>query len=250
MGVTLFSWGYWGWGNATRQLVQAVDAAEAAKDFRPPFFVDIRFHRTGKAKGFIGRNFERTVGASRYQYIHGLGNRSIETGAPRIVIDDPKKVEDLLDLAFHLAHHDQRLIFYCACEYPRWCHRYRVATLALKRAERWGRSVRIVEWPGAKPETMQLDVTAELLAALGNGRKSIPIGKRADWREFAGLPWGSTLRLRAGNESLWVASGPARFSDGWFLPVIPEIEPSGDTSRVKRAAERFRRRYGFESRAP
>ena len=26
--ITIFSWGYWGWGNATRELVQGIDAVE------------------------------------------------------------------------------------------------------------------------------------------------------------------------------------------------------------------------------
>jgi hypothetical protein len=39
--ITLFSWGYWGWGNVTRQFVEAVDAAEASRGFAPPLFVDV-----------------------------------------------------------------------------------------------------------------------------------------------------------------------------------------------------------------
>jgi hypothetical protein len=34
--MTMFSWGYYGWGNATAQFVQAADAAEAARGFAPP----------------------------------------------------------------------------------------------------------------------------------------------------------------------------------------------------------------------
>ena len=33
--ITIFSWGYWGWGSTTRQLVQAVDATEAARGYGP-----------------------------------------------------------------------------------------------------------------------------------------------------------------------------------------------------------------------
>ncbi len=29
--VTVFSWGFWGWGTATRQLIAAVDAAEGRR---------------------------------------------------------------------------------------------------------------------------------------------------------------------------------------------------------------------------
>jgi len=40
-----FSWGYWGWGNHTRELIDAVDAVERRHGRRPPVFVDIRFSR-------------------------------------------------------------------------------------------------------------------------------------------------------------------------------------------------------------
>jgi hypothetical protein len=35
MDITLFSWGYWGWG-ATDQVVEAFDAAEQARGLHPP----------------------------------------------------------------------------------------------------------------------------------------------------------------------------------------------------------------------
>jgi hypothetical protein len=44
--LSLFSWGYWGWGNAARQLVEAVDAVEQARGFQPPLFVDVRIGTT------------------------------------------------------------------------------------------------------------------------------------------------------------------------------------------------------------
>lgn len=250
MTITLFSFGYWGWGNATRQLVQAVDAAEAAKGFEPPFFVDIRYSRSGWAEGFKGDAFQKIVGPSRYRHLRALGNQGIVTGSSSVVLEYPRAVEYLLDIAFFCASNRQRVIFYCACE-PPWdkgarCHRYTVARLALRKAEQWGRQVKIVEWPGGKPATVQLDVKGDLVKALRNGRKSIPIGRHMDWREFAGLPWGSIVRLRAKQESICVASGPAQYSNRWFLPVIEEVDPSEDASLVKRAAERFRQRYRRE----
>jgi hypothetical protein len=44
--TTLFTWGYYGWGNHTPQLVEAVDAVETSRGFEPPIFVDIRIRRT------------------------------------------------------------------------------------------------------------------------------------------------------------------------------------------------------------
>jgi len=43
--LTLFSFGYYGWGNHTRDLVEAVDTVEASRGFAPPTFVDIRIRR-------------------------------------------------------------------------------------------------------------------------------------------------------------------------------------------------------------
>jgi hypothetical protein len=49
--ITLFSWGYWGWGNATEQLVESANLAEKKRGLKPPVFVDIRRKRQGRAKG-------------------------------------------------------------------------------------------------------------------------------------------------------------------------------------------------------
>lgn len=77
--ITLFSFGYWGWGNATPQLVQAVDAAEDARGFQPPLFVDVRISRSVRAVGFRDHAFEQLVGKERYVWLRRLGNRNIET---------------------------------------------------------------------------------------------------------------------------------------------------------------------------
>lgn len=71
--ITVFSWGYWDWGNATRELVRAVDAVEAARGFNPPLFVDARFSRSVRAKGFNGNAFAQVVGSARYEWMQGLG---------------------------------------------------------------------------------------------------------------------------------------------------------------------------------
>ena len=47
--TTIFTWGYYGWGNATPQLLAAVDAVETNRGFEPPNFVDIRIRRTVRA---------------------------------------------------------------------------------------------------------------------------------------------------------------------------------------------------------
>ena len=62
MTTTLFTWGYYGWGNHTPSLVEAVDAVETERGFQPPIFVDIRLRRSVRAAGFTGQAFERLVG--------------------------------------------------------------------------------------------------------------------------------------------------------------------------------------------
>jgi hypothetical protein len=64
--VTLFTWGYYGWGNHTPQLVEAVDAVEASRGFEPPIFVDIPA-------------FEKLLGPTRHRWMKSLGNKYIET---------------------------------------------------------------------------------------------------------------------------------------------------------------------------
>ena len=116
--ATLFTWGYWGWGNATEHLVEAVDAIEAHRGFKPPLFVDIRISRSVRAKGFNGNSFEEMLGAQRHRWMKSLGNKRIVTGqGPRIQIADPGAANDLLDLAVTSAKEDRRVIFFCSCEW-------------------------------------------------------------------------------------------------------------------------------------
>ena len=58
--ITIFSWGYWGWGNATTQMVEAVDAIERDHGFLPPLFVDVRIRRSVRAVGFRDDACRRT----------------------------------------------------------------------------------------------------------------------------------------------------------------------------------------------
>ena len=72
--LTIFTWGYYGWGNHTTQLVKAVDAVEASRGFEPPIFVDVRIRRTVRAIGFQGTNFEKLLGPKRHRWMKELGN--------------------------------------------------------------------------------------------------------------------------------------------------------------------------------
>jgi hypothetical protein len=96
MTTTLFTWGYYGWGNATPQLVEAVDAVEASRGFQPPIFVDIRIRRTVRAKGFQGSAFEKLLGPSRHKWMKSLRYIETRTG-PFVQIADPAAAEELLE---------------------------------------------------------------------------------------------------------------------------------------------------------
>src|SRR5262245_2176608 len=102
--TTLFTRGYYGWGNATPQLVEAVDAVEASRGFEPPTFVDIRIRRTVRAKGFRGSAFEKLLGPTRHRWMKSLGNKFILTRTgPSPQIADRSAAGELLDLALESA---------------------------------------------------------------------------------------------------------------------------------------------------
>jgi hypothetical protein len=99
MSLTLFSWGFWGWGTATKQLVEAVEAVEASRGYQPPLFVDVRVDRSkSRAPGFKGAAFEKEFGPSRYIWMDDLGNQAIPDGGP-MRIKNPAAAETLLDQA-------------------------------------------------------------------------------------------------------------------------------------------------------
>jgi len=104
MTATLFTWGYYGWGNHTPNLVEAVDAVETSRGFQPPIFVDIRIRRSVRAAGFTGPAFERLLGQDRHRWMKSLGNKFIETKTgPNIQIADPTAADEPLDLAIESA---------------------------------------------------------------------------------------------------------------------------------------------------
>lgn len=249
--LTIFTWGYWGWGNATEQLVQAVDAVEKSRGFKPPMFVDIRIRRTVRAQGFVGDAFKKTVGESRYKWLDALGNLAIQQGG-KMQIKDPTAANTLLDIAAASAEIGRRVIFFCACERPGpaedvWCHRTEVATLLLKAAHHRKLPIQVVEWPGGEPlfDGPKIMVSDNILNGLRNEtRKSIPLGTRFPLEEMAGLPWGSlvTVRSKTSTKAIQVPTGPAYFTRGeWVLPVLDdEVD---DTSDPKKAIHDYIREW-------
>lgn len=252
--TTIFTWGYYGWGNATPQFVEAVDAVEASRGFEPPIFVDIRIRRTVRAKGFQGNAFEKLLGPSRHRWMKSLGNRFIQTRTgPNIQIADPSAAGELLDLAVDAARRKQRLLFFCSCQWPRCdgkiaCHRTTVAGLVLKAAQKRDVRVEVVEWPGGQPGPINLDVDAKVFAALRRGRMTIPLNNDLNLGQLAGLPWGSVASLYSGQEQLHRIAGPVIRQPGqWVLPIIETVlAADADREAYEREAANLRRRLGLD----
>lgn len=259
--LTLFTWGYWGWGTATDQLIQAVDAVEAARGYRPPLFVDIRISRSVRAPGFNGRAFELAVGASRYRWIDALGNVGILDGGS-LRIKDPSAADTLLDIAKASASTRQRVLFFCSCEFPgvegNGCHRVTVARLVLTAAKRRRILTQVVEWPGGEPllEGFRLQLSPYALDKALRSGKTIPLEEPVRLAAMAGVPWCSVvdLRYQGGDdeEPFLRITGPARYKKGgWYLPIYEDIlDNELSLKEIRRKITNLRRNSGFETQLP
>jgi hypothetical protein len=251
--TTIFTWGYYGWGNHTPQLVEAVDAVERSRGFEPPLFVDIRIRRTVRAKGFQENAFEKLLGQDRHRWMQSLGNKFIQTRTgPNIQIAEPAAADELLDLAVEAGRRKQRLLFFCSCRWPRCdgeiaCHRTTVAELVLKAARRRGVPVEIVEWPGGEPRQIDLDVTPQVFAAVRKGRMTVPLAERSALAVIAGLPWCSIATLQANGVRLHRVVGPAICQpSGWALPVLYcFFDPTTGLHEYEEEAEKLRKGWGL-----
>ena len=191
----------------------------------------------------------------RHLWDQRLGNEFIRTGTgPPIQIKDPSAAKDLLDLALELARHEQRLIFFCGCPWPREggeiaCHRAEVASLVLNEARKREIRVKIEEWPGGKPIEIDLDVTPEDFAAVKRGRWSVPLSDDVDLARFAGLPWCSVATLHSGDEMLYRIVGPAiHQTTGWVFPIWwREDDPTAALDEYRERSSRLRIEWGLEA---
>lgn len=255
--LTLFSWGYWGWGNATAQLVQLADSIEAARGFNPPVFVDIRISRSVRAKGFHGNAFGDLLGQSRYHHLSSLGNLSVlERGESGIKIKDPAKVHTLLELARRLAATRTRVIFFCSCEYPRLegdlnaCHRVTVVRLIME-ANRTATPIEIVEWPGGEPQVLETEVSPTIAQKVLRGARSIPLGREVPPIDVASLAWGSLIHLRSKDLKFPVVVGPPKYGPrGWHLPVPWETADREATpAALVTKAREWRHTFGLDPKS-
>lgn len=251
--LTIFSWGYDGWGNATRQLKRAVDAVEKSRNFEPPLFVDIRFSRGGRAEGFKGSAFENLVGHDRYLWMNDLGNRSIKTGAQRISISNPRAAELLLTLAIENDRRPRRIIFFCSCGWPRYdkhvCHRVIVAGLLLEAAKRRRTSIEVVEWPGGKISEVAINLSLDELKRMRKAA-SVRLGRMLPETSLLGLPWGSLVKVSNAPDPFAFFSGAAQYWAGrWVLQSLRDgLETPESKGRGLPAGDEWRKKWGFASR--
>ncbi len=259
--LTMFSWGYEGWGNATKQLVQAVDRVEQDRGFEPPLFVDIRISRSVRAIGFRDTAFENAVGYDRYLWMDSLGNEAAKPDRnegsnqrrPRPKIKNWRAADALLMIATENARRPRRIIFFCSCGWPVYrkykCHRVEVGSLLLQAAKKRGVALEVVEWPGGSVAEVEKRLTsAQYRDALA--RATIPLGPSFPPAELLGLAWGSMVRLTDGKKSSAFFTGAAQFyAGGWRLHKLNEgLESEDSKAEGLAAGNRWRKDWCFEPR--
>ncbi len=243
--LTLFSFGYEGWGPHVPELLRTFDEVEGARGFGPPRIVDTRIRRQVRAVGFRNDAPERLMG-ERYRWMKRLGNRRILTGKDGIEIDDPSAAADLLDLAIASAAEGRRIIFFCSCGPVEGCHRQEVARLVVAEANGRGLDVRVVEWPGGEPMAARVTVPRDILQKVRRGRVSVPLDSPTTAQ--LGLPWFSTMVLSTGDDELSILAGPAKYSGGWFLPVLEAAIADEEAEGLQRLGRERRSQEGYDSR--
>lgn len=250
--LTMFSWGYEGWGNATRQLVRSFDLAEAYRQHAPPIFVDIRMSRSVRAVGFRDHAFEELLGHSRYRWFRSLGNPNIVRGARRKQrVQCPDAVHQLIDLAVDAERERRRVIFFCSCGCPieaGACHRFDVAKLVRRVAARRSIKLQIREWPGEELSrwALPLKVTRSTFQAVLRGQKLFDLPSRPNIGRLASLPWGALVEVQSGRRRQLVSTGPARFARGrWALPLYLSVDEATSRRDIGRKAKRRRRLHGL-----
>ena len=246
---TLFSFGYWGWGNSTPQLIQAFDTLEHSRGFKPPLLVDIRISRSVRAPGFNNRALEKLVGADRYVHMPELGNRAvIENTGEQITIADPAAADTLLDLAISEQTTHRRIVFFCACKFQMedgtiTCHRHNVGSLLLEFARKRNQPIVVTEWPGTQSQVLTLTPPSQVLKKLRHGMKSVPLPRDKPLGEIASVTWGSVVHCSGDGESFSLRVDRAMWRDGWYLPVLDGVDEHDGA-----ASHRETRAWGFFER--
>jgi hypothetical protein len=252
--LTVFSWGYHGWGSAVPQLAKVTAAIERKRGFGAPLFVDVRYNRRVRAPGFRETEPEKRFGPNRYVWMSDLGNAAIGSADRKMKIARPSAAGDLLDLALNARKEGRRIIFFCSCPTPRQCHRWKVGTLLLGAAKRRGIGLDLVEWPGGKPadvEGIRIRVPGGTFKSVLKGRRSIPLPTVKTASIYASLPWGAVVTLKTDGSEVAVSVEPARAdSKGWHLPLFLAPVLENDTPEILAPhVRRERSRLGYEERS-
>jgi len=246
--ITLLTFGYEGWGNHTKKLVSNIDRSEQKAGYAPPLFVDIRFRRAVRAKGFVSNRFCELVGTNRYKHMKSLGNARIGSGLGGIKIHEPRAAAELLDAAFKAAECNRRVVYFCSCGAPIGCHRRSVARLLRNAGKKQGVEVRHIEWPGGEPVFLDIEVSRETFAKAEQDRAYVPLPRsRTDLRA---LPWYSVVNLRSRTDSdgpsIAFFTGPASFVNGaWCLPVWENGWKGMSKGMALKLARKWRERDGY-----
>jgi hypothetical protein len=188
------------------------------------------------------------VAFSRNPYLDtAVGPKKTCRGGMRIA--DPSGVDELLQIIVGAEKARHRVIFFCACESPCRCHRAAVSRLLVKAARRKGIALTVVEWPGGKPEAIELAVSDKLVKDVLRGRTRVTlVGTSRDRiRKLTALAWCSLVRLRSERGDMAVISGPAQLSADWYLPVIgPKVSKPTDTlESLAQKAQQLRKSLGY-----
>jgi hypothetical protein len=253
--IETFSWGYWGWGGSTRELVKAFDAAEKLRGFAPPVFVDVRVRRTVRAVGFCGDAFEKRLGSERYRWMDGLGNQGVADRSRDMYLRDATKVRDLLDLVVDAHARQRHVIFFCACRDPRrdgtrTCHRDLVGELLVKEARRRRVALAVVEWPGSSPLHLVAVFPPEAARASLGDAQGVRVPRGMSPAVAVSIPWGSYALVEGRDGAVPLIVGPAVHAHGrWALRVPWTVpEPPWTEIRVRKAIMSLRRGWGHEPR--
>jgi hypothetical protein len=139
----------------------------------------------------------------------------------------------------------RRVIFFCACEYPGRCHRFKVAALLRKEARRRGLKLSTIEWPGGKPTVKRIDVQQSVVGRVlrNASRVSLSLPRRKIMDSYFSLPWFSRVLLCSSDKQIAIVAGPAR--PEWYLPILgPKVSKQADTVRnLASEATRLRRSF-------
>lgn len=229
--VTAFSWGDSGWGNATRELLQATAVIERDRGFEPPLFVDIRAKRSVRAEGFRDDAFER-LARKRYRWMPGLGNAAILGRSRKMSLVQPADVYELLGLILAQQKQNRRVVFFCSCRSPfeaATCHRHVVDRELRRAARQLGVELEVQEWPGGLPKkaTTRIRVTTSVIDSVRRGASNVRLGRTRPPPTVLGLPHGSFLELKSGTDRLIVSvAAPALIAGQWVSAVFDRVKPS------------------------